>query len=62
MAEDEEETEEETEEVSEEGSTEKQKELTDDKRIVKTEISEEVKKAYLDYAMSVIVSRAIPSV
>ncbi len=37
-----------------------QKEL--EKGIFNTEISEEVKKAYLDYAMSVIVSRAIPSV
>lgn len=33
----------------------------DDKSIVPTEISEEMKKSYLDYAMSVIVSRAIPS-
>ncbi|MEX0932948.1 MAG: DNA gyrase subunit A [Candidatus Pacearchaeota archaeon] len=30
--------------------------------IVNTEISNEMKKAYLDYAMSVIVSRAIPSI
>ncbi len=33
-----------------------------EKRIVDTEVSGEMKKAYLDYAMSVIVSRAIPSV
>src|SRR3989344_4869464 len=33
-----------------------------DKSIINTEISEEMRKAYLDYAMSVIVSRAIPSV
>tara|TARA_Y100000310_G_scaffold142028_2_gene141468 strand:+ start:3745 stop:6174 length:2430 start_codon:yes stop_codon:yes gene_type:complete len=32
------------------------------KGIVNTEVSEEMKKAYLDYAMSVIVSRAIPSI
>ena len=32
------------------------------KGVVNTEISVEMKKAYLDYAMSVIVSRAIPSV
>ena len=32
------------------------------KGIINTEISEEMKKAYLDYAMSVIVSRAIPSI
>ena len=33
-----------------------------EKGIINTEISEEMKKAYLDYAMSVIVSRAIPSI
>jgi DNA gyrase subunit A len=33
-----------------------------EKGIVQTEVSEEMKKAYLDYAMSVIVSRAIPSI
>ncbi|MFH1608010.1 MAG: DNA gyrase subunit A [archaeon] len=32
------------------------------KGIVQTEVSGEMKKAYLDYAMSVIVSRAIPSI
>ena len=32
------------------------------KGIVQTEVTREVKKAYLDYAMSVIVSRAIPSI
>jgi len=35
---------------------------TDDKSIINTEISGEMKKSYLDYAMSVIVSRAIPSI
>jgi DNA gyrase subunit A len=30
--------------------------------IINSEVSEEMKKAYLDYAMSVIVSRAIPSI
>ena len=40
----------------------KDKKLTYEERNVNTEISEEMKKAYLDYAMSVIVSRAIPSV
>jgi DNA gyrase subunit A len=34
----------------------------DDKRIIHSEVSEEMKKAYLDYAMSVIVSRAIPAI
>ncbi|MBS3085209.1 DNA gyrase subunit A [Candidatus Pacearchaeota archaeon] len=32
-----------------------------EKGVINTEISQEMKKAYLDYAMSVIVSRAIPS-
>ncbi|MCK4553055.1 DNA gyrase subunit A [Candidatus Pacearchaeota archaeon] len=32
------------------------------KGIIQTEVSGEMKKAYLDYAMSVIVSRAIPSI
>ncbi len=32
-----------------------------EEKIMNSEISEEMKKAYLDYAMSVIVSRAIPS-
>ncbi len=33
-----------------------------EKNIILTEVSGEMKKAYLDYAMSVIVSRAIPSI
>ena len=33
-----------------------------EKGVINTEVSVEMKKAYLDYAMSVIVSRAIPSV
>jgi DNA gyrase subunit A len=37
-------------------------ELEEGKRIVGAEISEEMKKAYIDYAMSVIVARALPSV
>ena len=32
------------------------------KGIVQTEVSEEMRKSYLDYAMSVIVSRAIPAI
>ena len=36
--------------------------ITEDKSIIQSEVSEEMKKAYLDYAMSVIVSRAIPSI
>ncbi len=34
----------------------------EEKGVVNTEVSTEMKKSYLDYAMSVIVSRAIPSV
>ncbi len=34
----------------------------DENRVVNTEISHEMKRAYIDYAMSVIVSRALPSV
>ena len=41
---------------------EKPIDVKDEKGIINTEISIEMKKAYLDYAMSVIVSRAIPSV
>src|SRR3990167_2260368 len=33
-----------------------------ERRVINTEVSEEMKKAYLDYAMSVIVSRAIPAI
>ncbi len=36
--------------------------LSEKDNIINSEISEEMKKAYLDYAMSVIVSRAIPSI
>ena len=34
----------------------------EEKGVINTEVSGEMKKAYLDYAMSVIVSRAIPSI
>ncbi|MEJ2267601.1 MAG: DNA gyrase subunit A [Nanoarchaeota archaeon] len=34
----------------------------EDKNVVNTEVSEEMRKSYLDYAMSVIVSRAIPAI
>src|SRR4030065_1958742 len=44
--------------MTEEEKTEEKKE----KGIINAEISEEMKKAYLDYAMSVIVSRALPTV
>ena len=42
--------------------TEEQKKLSEEKGVIPTEVSEEMKKAYLDYAMSVIVSRAIPAI
>ncbi|MCW8966630.1 MAG: hypothetical protein OQK82_08105, partial [Candidatus Pacearchaeota archaeon] len=42
--------------------TDKQVTLVPEKGVVNTEVSSEMKKAYLDYAMSVIVSRAIPSI
>jgi DNA gyrase subunit A len=41
---------------------EEKKIIVEDKNTINTEISREMKKAYLDYAMSVIVSRAIPSI
>ncbi len=71
MAEDEEENnenEEESEEVEEvpEEETEEEKEIAkieaSSNGLVPTEISLEMKKSYLDYAMSVIVSRAIPAI
>jgi len=36
--------------------------LIEEKGVINSEVSEEMRRAYLDYAMSVIVSRAIPSV
>jgi DNA gyrase subunit A len=39
-----------------------QKKTEEEKGVVNSEISSEMRKAYLDYAMSVIVSRAIPSI
>ena len=43
-------------------TSEEQKPIETEKGVINTEISGEMKKAYLDYAMSVIVSRAIPSI
>ena len=40
----------------------KETEKIPERGIIDAEVSEEMKKAYLDYAMSVIVSRALPSV
>ena len=37
-------------------------ELSNEKGVINSEVSGEMKKAYLDYAMSVIVSRAIPAI
>lgn len=50
--------------MSEENKKEEMEEkpIEDNKRVIPTEVSEEMKKAYLDYAMSVIVSRAIPAI
>jgi DNA gyrase subunit A len=50
------------EEDENEDNKEIEEEIIDEKRVIPAEISEEMKKAYLDYAMSVIVSRAIPAV
>lgn len=36
--------------------------ITDENRIIETEYTEEMSKSYIDYAMSVIVSRAVPDV
>jgi DNA gyrase subunit A len=48
--------------MTEEEKTEKSKLEENGKRTIPVEVSEEMKKAYLDYAMSVIVSRAIPAI
>lgn len=42
--------------------SEENKKLVEEKGVVNAEVSSVMKKAYLDYAMSVIVSRAIPSI
>lgn len=41
---------------------EKETKFKEEKGVLNTEVVEEMKKSYLDYAMSVIVSRAIPSI
>jgi len=43
-------------------TNEEQKKLSEERGVIPSEVSEEMKKAYLDYAMSVIVSRAIPAI
>lgn len=43
-------------------SKDEQKKIIEEKGVVMSEVSQEMKKAYLDYAMSVIVSRAIPAI
>jgi DNA gyrase subunit A len=59
---------EEDEEIEEEESEESKKELEEGKKrelekgMINSEITEEMEKAYIDYAMSVIVSRALPCV
>ena len=42
------------------GGNEMEEEIKD--RVIISDLSEEMKKSYLDYAMSVIVSRALPDV
>ena len=42
--------------------TDENKKLVEEKGVINTEVSSEMKKAYLDYAMSVIVSRALPAI
>jgi len=60
---DEEKQNEEIDEIEEEKESKKEnEEMKSEKGVINTEISEEMKKSYLDYAMSVIVSRAIPSI
>jgi len=58
------ELEEDEEEKEEKETSKKPVEFPDEdpKRVIPVEVSEEMKKAYLDYAMSVIVSRAIPAI
>ena len=34
--------------------------LLEDSKLIQTEIHDEMKKSYIDYAMSVIVGRALP--
>ena len=36
--------------------------MLDQERIIKINVEDEMKKAYIDYSMSVIVSRALPDV
>ncbi len=43
-------------------TNDEQKKLSEERGVIPSEVSEEMKKAYLDYAMSVIVSRAIPAI
>jgi len=48
--------------MSEEDKKEEKIAEENNPRVIPTEVSEEMKKSYLDYAMSVIVSRAIPAI
>src|SRR3989344_5033286 len=50
------------EEIEEEESEESKKEKANEKGVENVEITEEMEKSYIDYAMSVIVARALPSV
>ena len=48
--------------MSEDTEKDEEEKMVEERGVINTEISEEMKKSYLDYAMSVIVSRAIPSI
>jgi DNA gyrase subunit A len=56
------ETLEEEEEETKDSKASKSDAFKEERGIINSEVSEEMKKAYLDYAMSVIVSRAIPAI
>jgi len=47
--------------VEEKKTEEKKEEKPLEKGVIEAEISDEMKKAYIDYAMSVIVARALPA-
>ena len=51
-----------TEKKEKETGKDEEKNNHEDKNVINAEISEEMKKSYLDYAMSVIVARALPAI
>ncbi|GAG69784.1 unnamed protein product, partial [marine sediment metagenome] len=48
--------------MKEEEKEEREEELTETTRHLPTDVGEEIKDAYLSYAMSVIIGRALPDV